>query len=78
VQVALFVAPVLVLASFGLSPAPMDLAFPSDLVLMVVLSVLIMSQVISNGRSGGLKGMQLLAVYVILALTFFFLPGGSP
>jgi Ca2+:H+ antiporter len=77
VQVALFVAPVLVLASFVLGPAPMDLAFPASLVLMVVLSVLIMSQVVGDGRSDWLKGMQLLAVYVILALTFFFLPGGS-
>jgi Ca2+:H+ antiporter len=78
VQVALFVAPVLVLASFGLGPAPMDLAFPSGLVLMVVLSVLIVGQVVSDGRSDWLKGLQLLAVYVILGLTFFFLPGGSP
>ena len=41
VQVALFVAPVLVFASLFLGPAPMDLAFPAGLVLMVLLSVLI-------------------------------------
>jgi Ca2+:H+ antiporter len=55
----------------------MDLAFPANLVLMVVLSVLIMSQVVSDGRSDWLKDMQLLAVYLIVALIFVFLPGGS-
>jgi Ca2+:H+ antiporter len=75
VQVALFVAPVLVLASLVLGPAPMDLAFPVGLVLTVLLSVLIMGQVADDGRSDWLKGVQLLAVYLVLGLTFFFLPG---
>ena len=74
VQVALFVAPVLVLASLFLGPAPMDLAFPVGLVLIVLLSVLITGQVAGDGRSDWLKGMQLLAVYLVLGLTFFFLP----
>jgi Ca2+:H+ antiporter len=77
VQVALFVAPVLVLASLFIGPAPMDLAFRAGLVLMVLLSVLITGQVAGDGRSDWLKGMQLLAVYLILALTFFFLPSVS-
>jgi Ca2+:H+ antiporter len=77
VQVALFVAPVLVLVSLFLGPAPMDLAFRAGLVLMVLLSVLITGQVAGDGRSDWLKGMQLLAVYLILALTFFFLPSVS-
>jgi Ca2+:H+ antiporter len=77
VQVALFVAPVLVLASLFLGPAPMDLAFPAGLVLIVLLSVLITSQVAGDGRSDWLKGMQLLVVYLVLGLTFFFLPGVS-
>src|SRR5215468_9968655 len=78
VQVALFVAPVLVLVSLFLGPAPMDLAFSPGLVLIVLLSVLITGQVAGDGRSDWLKGMQLLAVYLVLALTFFFLPGSSP
>jgi len=77
VQIALFVAPVLVLASFFVGPTPMDLAFPAGLVLMVILSVLITGQVASDGRSDWLKGIQLLAVYLILGLTYFFLPGAS-
>jgi len=74
VQVAIFVAPVLVLTSYFLGPAPMDLAFPTGLVLIVLLSVLITGQVAGDGRSDWLKGMQLLAVYLVLGLTFFFLP----
>jgi Ca2+:H+ antiporter len=77
VQIALFVAPVLVLASLALGPAPMDLAFPAGLVLTVLLAVLITGQVAGDGRSHWLKGVQLLAVYLVLALTFFFLPGGT-
>src|SRR6478735_2092878 len=73
-QVALFVAPVLVLASLVLGPARMDLAFPAGLVLAVLLSVLITGQVAGDGRSDWLKGAQLLAVYAILGLTFFFIP----
>ena len=74
VQVALFVAPVLVLASRFLGPAPMDLAFSPGLVLTVLLSVLITGQVAGDGRSDWLKGVQLLAVYAILGLAFFFAP----
>ena len=74
VQVALFVAPVLILTSLFLGPAPMDLAFRPDLILIVVVSVLITAQMASDGRSDWLKGTQLLVVYFALALTFFFLP----
>ncbi|RWA52532.1 cation transporter [Cupriavidus sp. UYMSc13B] len=74
VQVALFVAPVLVLSSHFLGPAPMDLAFRPALVLMVVLSVLVTAQMASDGHANWFKGTQLLVVYFALALTFFFLP----
>jgi Ca2+:H+ antiporter len=78
IQVALFVAPVLVLASLFFGPKPMDLVFQPGLVLTILLSVLITGQVAGDGRSDWLKGMQLLAVYLVLALTFFFLPGQIP
>jgi len=77
VQVALFVAPVLVLASLVLGPAPMNLVFPAGLVLTVLLAVLITGQVAGDGRSDWLRGVQLLAVYVVLALTYFFMPDVS-
>ncbi|HEY8153232.1 MAG TPA: calcium/proton exchanger [Myxococcota bacterium] len=78
VQVALFVAPLLVLLSYAIAPAPMDLAFSGGLVLTVLLSVLILGQVAGDGRSDWLKGVQLLAVYVILGLAFFFAPAVAP
>lgn len=74
VQVALFVAPVLVLLSYALGPGPMDIAFPGGLILSILLSVLITGQASGDGRSDWLRGVQLLAVYVLLALTFYFAP----
>lgn len=75
IQVAMFVAPILVFASLFLGPAPLDLAFAPGLVLMVLLSTLIAGQVASDGRSNWLEGAQLLAVYLILGFTYFFMPG---
>jgi Ca2+:H+ antiporter len=74
VQVALFVAPLLVLASVFIGPQPMDLLFGKGLVLAVLLAVVITGQVASDGRSDWLKGVQLLAVYLILGLAFFLTP----
>jgi len=75
VQVALFVAPLLVLASLIVGPGPMSLSFGGGGVLTVLLAVLITGQVAGDGRSDWLKGVQLLAVYVILGLAYFFAPG---
>ena len=61
-----------------IGPTPMNLAFPAGLVLTVFLAILITRQVAGDGRSDWLKGVQLLAVYLVLALTFFFLPGHAP
>jgi Ca2+:H+ antiporter len=77
VQIALFVAPVLVLASLFLGPIPMDLAFPAGLVLLVLVSVLITAQVANDGRSDWLEGIQLLTIYLVLGLTLFFVPANS-
>ena len=73
-QIALLVAPVLVAASHFVGPRPMDLVFTPAEVLAVFLAVLISGQVAADGETNWLEGVQLLAVYLILALVFFFLP----
>jgi Ca2+:H+ antiporter len=77
VQVALFVAPVLVLLSYVIGPRPMDLVFTPAEVLAVGLSVAVTTQIAGDGESNWLEGVQLLAVYIILAIVFFFLPDTS-
>jgi Ca2+:H+ antiporter len=78
VQIALFVTPVLVLASLGFGPRPMDLVFFPGLVLTVFFAVLVLGQVSGDGESNWIKGVQLLAVYLILAIVFYFAPGKAP
>jgi len=72
IQIALFVAPVLIFLSYAIAPAPMDLLFTVFEVAAVALSVLVISFVAHDGETHWLEGVQLLAVYVILALGFFF------
>ena len=74
IQVALFVAPVLVLLSYALAPRPMDLIFTRLEVVAIAVSVLIMGYVAADGESHWMEGVQLLAVYAILGIAFFFLP----
>ena len=74
IQVALFVAPVLVLLSYALAPRPMDLIFTRLEVMAIAVSVLIMGYVAADGESHWMEGVQLLAVYAILGIAFFFLP----
>jgi Ca2+:H+ antiporter len=74
VQIALFVAPVLVLVSLAIGPAPMDISLRPGLTLCVLLSVLITAPVAGDGEANWLKGVALLAVYFILALAFLALP----
>ena len=73
-QIALFVAPVLVLLSYAVGPAPMDLRFTNLEVVAVAMSVGIMAVISQDGESHWMEGVQLLAVYLMLALAFFFLP----
>jgi len=74
VQIALFVAPFLVLLSYAIAPAPMDLVFSPVEILAVILGVSICGHVMNRGQSNWFVGALLLAVYVILGLAFFFVP----
>ena len=72
-QIALFVAPVLVFASYAFGK-PLDLEFTIPEVAAVLVSVGIVSQIAGDGESNWLEGAQLLAVYAVLGILFFFLP----
>jgi Ca2+:H+ antiporter len=74
IQIALFVAPLLVVASYFIGPGPMDLVFTPAEVIAVVLAVFITGQSASDGESNWLEGLMLLAVYVMLGISFYFLP----
>jgi Ca2+:H+ antiporter len=71
-QIALFVAPVLVLLSFVIGPFPMALVFNGFELGAILLAVIIAAQVTHEGESTWFEGLQLLAVYAVLGLTFFF------
>jgi Ca2+:H+ antiporter len=73
-QIALFVAPVLVLLSYFIAPAPMDLRFWPGAVVMMLISALTASLVTNSGRSAWFVGALVLMVYLIFALTLYLLP----
>jgi len=72
-QIALFVAPVLIFLSY-LFGRPMDLEFSLPEVFAVVASVYILFQISGDGETNWIEGIQLLSVYVILGILFFYLP----
>jgi Ca2+:H+ antiporter len=71
-QIALFVAPVLVILSFLFGPGPMPLVFNGFELAAIVFAILIADRVTAEGESNWFEGLQLLAVYVVLALAFAF------
>jgi Ca2+:H+ antiporter len=71
-QIALFVAPVLVLLSFFIGPFPMALVFNGFEVGAIFLAAIMADMVTSDGESTWFEGLQLLAVYAVLGLTFYF------
>lgn len=74
IQIALFVAPLLVLASYFIAPQPLELSFGRAEVGALFMAVLIGAVVAGDGRSNWYKGVQLVTVYLIIALMFYFMP----
>jgi len=72
-QIALFVAPVLVFLSYLLG-RPMDLEFTRPEVFAIVASVYILFQISGDGETNWIEGVQLLSLYIILGILFFYLP----
>jgi Ca2+:H+ antiporter len=77
IQIALFVTPVLMLSSYFLAPRPLNLVVGNAGVMLVLLSILIFSMIVSDGKSNWFKGVQLLSVYLLIALFCFYLPDRS-
>jgi Ca2+:H+ antiporter len=73
-QIALFVAPVLVLLSYVIGPAPMDLRFWPGAMAMMITATLTAALVTNGGRSTWFVGVLVLMVYVIFAMTLYLLP----
>jgi Ca2+:H+ antiporter len=73
-QIAMFIAPVLVLLSLVIAPVPMDLHFWPGAVIMVLLSTLTVFFVANSGRSAWYLGVMLLVVYATFAMTLYLLP----
>lgn len=74
IQIALFVAPVLVFASFATGHPPLDLHFTPLEAVAVVISIAVLFMVCQDGESHWLEGVMLLAVYLMLGLAFYHLP----
>jgi Ca2+:H+ antiporter len=73
-QIALFVGPVLVLLSYVVGPAPMDLQFWPGAVVMVFVATLVAAFITSGGRSAWFVGVLLILIYAVFAITLYSLP----
>jgi Ca2+:H+ antiporter len=74
IQIALFVAPMLVFASYVIAPKPLELSFSRAEVGSLFLGVLVGAAVCADGRTNWFKGAQLITLYVIIAMMFYFMP----
>ena len=72
-QIAIFVAPLLVFLSYVFG-RPMNLEFTLPEIFAVVASVYIIFQISGDGETNWIEGVQLLSVYIILGILFFYLP----
>jgi len=72
IQIALFVAPLLVLLSYAVAPRPLLLLFPKVLVATTFISVIVAGVVIGDGKSNWFKGVQLVVVYSLIALLAYY------
>jgi Ca2+:H+ antiporter len=74
IQIALFVAPLLVILSYLIAATPMNLVFSRGELIAVILAAFVLSQAVADGSSTWFKGVQLLAVYAIIGVAFYFVP----
>ena len=78
IQIALFVTPLLVLVSGVIAPAALTLAFSRLEIGLLLLGTLIVVTTANDGRATWFKGVQLLAVYAIIAASLYWMPSAAP
>ncbi|HEX6892410.1 MAG TPA: cation transporter, partial [Chryseolinea sp.] len=74
IQIALFIAPLLVILSNFVGPGQLNLTFPRALIVALFLSVILAAMVAGDGRSNWYKGVQLIIVYLIMGMTLYYIP----
>jgi Ca2+:H+ antiporter len=77
IQIALFVAPLLVLMSTFVGPTQMNLTFPRPLIVAMFLTVILGAMIAGDGRSNWYKGVQLIIVYFIMGMMLYFMPSAE-
>ncbi len=75
IQIALFIAPVLVFASYFIAPTPLELSFSRAEVGTLFIGVIIGAMVYGDGQANWFRGVQLITIYLIIAMMFYFMPG---
>ena len=73
-QIALFVAPMLVLLSYLIGPAPMNLQFWPGAIAMMLIATMTASLIVNSGRSAWFVGVLIINVYLVFAMTLYLLP----
>jgi Ca2+:H+ antiporter len=74
IQIALFIAPLMVLLSFVIGPHPMVLSFNRAETGAALMAVLLTAVIAGDGKSNWYKGVQLITLYLLIALVFYFIP----
>jgi Ca2+:H+ antiporter len=74
IQIALFIAPLLVLLSTFVGPGQLNLTFPRPLIIALFLGVILAGMIANDGRSNWYKGVQLVIVYFIMGMLLYFIP----
>jgi Ca2+:H+ antiporter len=73
-QIALFVAPVLVLLSYAIGPTPMTLEFWPGAIIMMFIATMAAGLVTNGGKSAWFVGVLMIDVFLVFALTLYTLP----
>jgi Ca2+:H+ antiporter len=74
IQIALFIAPILVIMSTFIGPGQLNLTFPRSLIVVLFLTVILGAMIAGDGRSNWYKGVQLIIVYLIMGMMLYLIP----